>query len=149
MLKLKLQYFDHLIWRADAMEMTLMLGRTEGKRRRRWQDEMIGWHHQFNGHEYERILGDGEGQGSLACCSSRGHKVRHNWQTEQNCFLNSEYFTDCHINKAINSVMASKQKKVPLWLKVYLNYLNYVIHHFIFFKLFLDFFWCVIFYFKM
>ena len=30
---------------------------------------MIGWHHQFNGHEFEQALGDGEGQGSLACCS--------------------------------------------------------------------------------
>ena len=33
------------------------------------QDEMVGWHHQFNGHEFEQTLGDGEGQGSLVCCS--------------------------------------------------------------------------------
>ena len=38
------------------------------------EDEMVGWHHQFNGHEFEQALGDGEGQGSLACCSPRGHK---------------------------------------------------------------------------
>ena len=37
MLKLKLQYFDHLMWRADSLEMTLMLGKTEGRRRRWWQ----------------------------------------------------------------------------------------------------------------
>ena len=37
MLKLKLQYFDHLMWRADSLEMTLMLGKTEGRRRRGWQ----------------------------------------------------------------------------------------------------------------
>ena len=36
--------------------------------------EMIGWHHQLNGHESEQIPGDSEGQGSLACCSTRGHK---------------------------------------------------------------------------
>ena len=35
---------------------------------------MVGWHHQFNGHEFGQALGDGEGQGSLACCSPRGHK---------------------------------------------------------------------------
>ena len=35
---------------------------------------MVGWHHQLNGHEFEQALGDGEGQGSLACCSPRGHK---------------------------------------------------------------------------
>ena len=38
------------------------------------EDEMIGWHHQLNGHEFEQTLGDSEGQGSLACCSPWGHK---------------------------------------------------------------------------
>ena len=38
------------------------------------EDEMVGWHHQLNGHEYEQTLGDGEGQGSQACCSPWGHK---------------------------------------------------------------------------
>ena len=42
MLKLKLQYFGHLMWRADSLEKTLMLGKIEG-RRRGWQDEMAGW----------------------------------------------------------------------------------------------------------
>ena len=37
MLKLKLQYFDHLMWRADSFEKTLMLGKIEGRRRRKWQ----------------------------------------------------------------------------------------------------------------
>ena len=46
---------------------------------RRWEkgtteDEMIGWHHQLNGHEFEQAPGDGDGQGSLACCSPWGHK---------------------------------------------------------------------------
>ena len=35
---------------------------------------MIGWHHRHNGHEFEQTLEDGEGQGSLACCSPWGHK---------------------------------------------------------------------------
>ena len=38
------------------------------------EDEVIGWHHRLNGHEFEQIVGDGEGQGSLVCCSSSGLK---------------------------------------------------------------------------
>ena len=38
------------------------------------EDEMVGWHHQLNGHEFEQALGDGEGQGSLVCCSPWGCK---------------------------------------------------------------------------
>ena len=38
------------------------------------EDETVGWHHRCNGHEFEQVLGDGEGQGSLACCSPWGHE---------------------------------------------------------------------------
>ena len=38
------------------------------------EDEMVGWHHQFNGHEFEQAPGDGDGQGSLVCCSTCGRK---------------------------------------------------------------------------
>ena len=38
------------------------------------EDEMVGWHHQLSGHEFEETLGDSEGQGSLACYGSWGHK---------------------------------------------------------------------------
>ena len=38
------------------------------------EDETVGWHHQLNGPEFEQTLGDGEGQGSLACCGPRGRK---------------------------------------------------------------------------
>ena len=41
-------------------------------------DEMVGWHHQFNGHEFEQAPGDGEGQGSWVCCSPWGLRVRLN-----------------------------------------------------------------------
>ena len=54
MLKLKLQYFGHLMRRADSFEKTLMLGRIEGRRKRGPQsDKMVGWHHRLNGHEFE------------------------------------------------------------------------------------------------
>ena len=71
MLKLKLQYFGHLMQRADSLEKTPMLGKIEGKRsgqqRMSWLDghELEG----LNGNESEQTLGDSEGQGSLACCS--------------------------------------------------------------------------------
>ena len=53
MLKLKLQYFGHLMQRADTLEKTLMLGKIEGGRRRGLQDEMVGWHHWLYGHQSE------------------------------------------------------------------------------------------------
>ena len=43
------------------------------------EDEMVGWHHWLNGHEFEQTLGDGEGQGSLECCSPWGCRVGHDW----------------------------------------------------------------------
>ena len=52
-----------------------MLGKTEGRRRRMTEDEVVGWHHQLNGHEFEQTWGDSEGQRSLACCSPWGHRV--------------------------------------------------------------------------
>ena len=71
MLKLKLQYFGPLIERANSLEKTLMQGKIEGRRRRGQQrmDEMVGWHHQLNGHEFEQTPGDSEGQRSLMCYS--------------------------------------------------------------------------------
>ena len=74
-MKLKLQYFGHLIRRPDSFEKTLMLGKIEGREERGTPEyEMVGWHHQRDGHESEQALGVGDGQGSLACCSPRGHK---------------------------------------------------------------------------
>ena len=48
------------------------------------EDEMVGWHPWFNGHEFEWTPGVGDGQGSLACCSSWGLRVGHDWATELN-----------------------------------------------------------------
>ena len=47
------------------------------------EDEMVGWHYQLHGHEFERTPGDSEGQGSLECCSSWGHKESDTTVTEQ------------------------------------------------------------------
>ena len=74
MLKLKLQYFGHLMQRFDSLEKTLMLEGIGGRRRRGQRDEMAGWHHQLDGHEFEGTPGVGDGQGGLACCYSWGRK---------------------------------------------------------------------------
>ena len=69
MLKLKLQYFGHLMRRADSFEKTLMeeeKGITE--------DEMAGWYHRLNGHGFGWTPGVGDGQGGLACCGPWGRK---------------------------------------------------------------------------
>ena len=69
MLKLKLQYFGHLMQRVDSLEKTLLPGKIEGRRRRGRRDKMVGWHHQLHEHEFEQGLGVGDRQGSLVCCS--------------------------------------------------------------------------------
>ena len=74
MLKLKLQYFGLLMQRVDSLEKTLILEKIEGRRRRTTEDEMVGWHHQLNGHEFEQPLEVGDGQGSPVCCSPWGRK---------------------------------------------------------------------------
>ena len=66
---MKLQYFGHLMQRTDSSEKTLMRGKTEGGRRKTTEHEMVGWHHQLDGHEFEQVPGVGDGQGSQACCS--------------------------------------------------------------------------------
>ena len=75
--------FGHLMRRADSFEKSLMLGKTKGRRRGRQEDEMVGWHHRLDGHEFEWTPGVGDGQGGLVCspwgdcrlpCSAWGHK---------------------------------------------------------------------------
>ena len=78
MFKLRLQYFGHLMQRADSLEKTLILGKTEGRRDEMTEDEMVGWHHRLSGHELEQTPGDSGGQGSVVCCSLWGGKE---WDT--------------------------------------------------------------------
>ena len=68
-LMLKLQYFSHLMQRADSLEKTSRWERLRAGGKGATEDEMVGWHHQHSGHEFEQTPGDSEGQGSLACGS--------------------------------------------------------------------------------
>ena len=75
MLKLKLQYFGHLMRRTDLLEKDPDPGKDwRQKKKGMTEDEMVGWHHWLNGHEFEQAPGVGDGQGSLACCSLWGCK---------------------------------------------------------------------------
>ena len=75
MLKLRLQYFDHLMQRSESLEKNPDAGKDwRQEEKGTTEDEMVGWHHWFSGHEFEQALGVGDGQGSLACCSPWGHK---------------------------------------------------------------------------
>ena len=74
MLKLKLQYFGHLMRRVDSLEKTLMLEGLGAGRKGATEDEMVGWHHQLNGHEFVQAPGFGDGQGGLVCCDPWGCK---------------------------------------------------------------------------
>ena len=75
MLKLKLQYFGHLMRRVDSLEKILMLGGIWGQKEKgTTEDEMPGWHHRLDGHEFGCTPGDGDGQGGLACYNSWGRK---------------------------------------------------------------------------
>ena len=94
-LKLKLQYFGHLIWRIDSLEepdagkdWRWEKGTTEG--------EMVGWHHQLDGHESEQASVVGEGQGSLGHCSPWSCKESDmteqlNWTEPQLYYENQHY----------------------------------------------------------
>ena len=90
MLKLKVQYFGHLMQSVDSLEKT-HAGKDWGEEEM-WatEEEMIRQHHQINGHEFEQTPGDSEGQESLACCNPWGCKELD--MTEQ---VNN--------NKAVNS----------------------------------------------
>ena len=84
MLKLKLQYFGHLMQRNNSLEKTLMLGKIEGRgegsSRDGWMASLTQWT------EFEQTLGDSEGQGGLVRCSPRTHKELDMTATEpQQC----------------------------------------------------------------
>ena len=68
------------------------------------EDEMAGWHHQLNGQEFVQILGDGEGQGSLACCSPWGCKESDTTeQLNNNCL----YLPGCVLHLELSSAQTS------------------------------------------
>ena len=93
MLKLKLQYFGHLIWRTDSLEKSWDTGKAWRREEKGMtEDEMIGWHHWLDGHGFGWTLGVVDAQGGLACCSSWGRK---GLDTTQRLELNWAELNDC------------------------------------------------------
>ena len=78
MLKLKLQFFGHLIRRADLLEKTLMLGKIEDRSR---GCQRVRWLDGINGDEFGKTQADSEEQGNLACCNPWSHRVGHDLAT--------------------------------------------------------------------
>ena len=75
-------------WPRDAKRRLIRKGPDAGKdwgqvEKGETEDEMVGWHHRLNGHEFEQTLGDSEERGSLVCCSPWGHRVGHDLVTQQ------------------------------------------------------------------
>ena len=85
MMKLKLHYFGHLMWRADSLEKTLMLGKIESnlsKGEGGGKGELVRQHHWLNRHEFEQTLRVTEGKGNWVCCSPWGHmNTVSDWST--------------------------------------------------------------------
>ena len=76
-----------ILWPPDAKNWLIWKDSDAGKDwrqegKRMTENEMVGWHHWLNGHEFEQVPGVGDGQGSLACCSPWGHRIRHDWVTK-------------------------------------------------------------------
>ena len=89
-LKLKFQYFDHLMQRTDSFEKIDSGKDWRQEERETIVDEIFGWHHRLNGHEFEQAPGVGDKQGSLACCSPWGRKESDmtewlNWKLHRTC----------------------------------------------------------------
>ena len=117
MLKLKLQYFGHLMRRVDSLEKTLMLGEIWGQKEKGMiEDEMAGWHPWLDGHEFEKTPGVGDGQGGLACCDSWGRKELDT--TEQlNWTALSPSFGMFRLSKAMNLSWGQVCEQISLpWL---------------------------------
>ena len=88
-------------WPPDAKSQLIGIDSDAGKDRRQeekgtTEDDMVGWHHQLYGHEFEQTLRDGEGKGSLACCSpwdckkSGTTEWQNNWTAASSCRKESE-----------------------------------------------------------
>ena len=86
-LKVKLQYLGHLMQRASSLEK-IHARKDWGQEKGLTEDEMVGWHHQLNGHELVQTLGDGEGQKCPTCCISWGpQRMGQDLVTEQQLCL--------------------------------------------------------------
>ena len=106
-----------ILWPPDAKNWHIGKDAEAGKdwrqeEKRTTEDEMVGWHHRLDGHGFEQAPGVRDGQGSLACCSLWGCRVRHNWATE----LNWNEHLDCNACKVITKIKWNHINSISLVL---------------------------------
>ena len=114
---MKLQYFGHLMQRLNSLEDP-DAGKDWGQEKKGTpEDKMVGWHHRFNGHEFEQTLGDSVGQGSLVCCSSWGCKMSDMTELHTHTFNSVFSFS-------INSVFSSVSVQLLSCVLIHKKYWN-------------------------
>ena len=108
MLKLKLQYLGYLMKKTTHWKSPWCWERLKAELRRASEDEMAGWHHQYNGHELEQTTGDGERQGGLACCIpwclkvlDVSRRLNNNNNVKQICYGNSQFAVSWEFTEGI------------------------------------------------
>ena len=115
MLKLKLQYFGHLMWRTDLFKNSDAGKGWRQEEKGMTGDEMVGWHHRLNGHEFEQALGVGDGQGGLVCCSPWGHNELYTTEWLKWTELNQIGLSEQCV---ISSVLSCRSKNLKRWSSV-------------------------------
>ena len=98
------------------------------------EDEVVGWHHLLNGHEFAQALGIGEGQGSLVCCSAWGCRVGHNWATEQQHISDIIYLSFSIWLPSLSVIISIMLLQMVLFHSVFMSKQYFIvdIHHFFF-----------------
>ena len=98
---------------ADSLEKSLLLGKMGGqKEKRASEDEMVGWHHQYKGHEPGQTSGDGEGQRGLTCCSPWGRK-----ESDTTGQLNNNKYIVKEEEKAVKRILKLLKPRHTVGLK--------------------------------
>ena len=118
------EYETPILWPPDVKNWLIGKDPDAGKDLR-WEkkgtteDEMVWWCHQLDGHEFKQVLGVGNGQGSLACCSPWSHRVRHDWATELNwCQIHSQHLTQWCKTESFSSKINNKVRMITLTISI-------------------------------
>ena len=106
-----------ILWPSDARNWLVGKDPDAGKDWRReekgrTENNMVGWHHWLNGHEFHQAVGDGKRQGSLACCSSQGHKESDTTEWLNN---NSPLLTPVSVSSMVHKQELTHRQKTGWW----------------------------------